>query len=315
MKGDKEVGRASLISVFAALVLAAGPAAYASQSDQLRFDITETGHMVVDIEVNGDNDALAIIDTAATFPIIDRATADLASIELPVSPVMIDIVGLGEVRTFPVVNVGQLTLGALEMQNVPAAYNAKIRFPSTGNVIPASSLPYRTLDFDFRNTRLRLYDAPPRTVRGAHTGRLKIIRHGGLPFIEVSVNGLEGLALIDTGASITFVNSAFAQGAASSARAVRTIELVGATGNVTPVKILYSRRFQLSDFTVNRFNVVVSDPEFLQMLGLGETPVMVLGLDVLKSFRVQIDRQSEELRLSIPGNSLGRGAGMSIRTR
>ena len=51
------------------------------------------------------------------------------------------------------------------------------------------------------------------------------------------------------------------------------------------------------------------------MLGLGETPVMVLGLDVLKSFRVQIDRQSEELRLSIPGNSLGRGAGMSIRTR
>jgi len=288
--------------------------AIASGSDEVQFEITDTGHLVVTVHVN-DRTSLAILDTAATFPILDRETANAAAIYLPEVPELIDIVGLGEVRTFPLVQIGQLALGTFELEELRAAYNSKVRFPSTGNVFPASALPYRTLDFDFERHRLLMYDRAPASIRGAHVERLPIARHGGLPFVKVRVNGVEGLALVDTGASLSYVNSAFAQGAARSSDAIRSIELIGATGNATSITVLHSRRFELGSVKLDRFDVVVSNPEFLEMLGLENVPVMVLGIDILKAFRLQIDREKEELRLVLPGRGPLAQAGISFRAR
>ena len=42
---------------------------------------------------------------------------------------------------------------------------------------------------------------------------------------------------------------------------------------------------------------------------------MILGLDVLKAFRLQIDREEELVRLVIPDRGRRPGAGVSLRAR
>lgn len=305
----------SIIAAVLIALLLAPLTARAAVSDSIPFEITESGHMVVTLRLDGREDVKAIVDTGATFPIIDSQSAALIGVTPPASAALVDIIGLGEVRTFPVVDMDRLTVGPVQLDAPQAAYNDKVRFPSTGNVIPASSLPHRTLDFDFERSRLQVSNRRPAHISRSIVSRLKITRIGGLPFIEVSVNGTKGLALIDTGASISVVNSAFAEGATRSRNSVRDVELIGATGNVVPLKVLFSRRFEIGEFEVDRFNVIVSDPDFLERFGLAETPVMILGLDVLKTFRLQIDREDELVRLAIPDRGRRPGAGVSLRAR
>lgn len=305
----------SAIAAFLTALTLAPLGAHAAVSDDIPFEITDSGHMVVTLRLDGREDVDAIVDTGATFPIIDSQSAALIGVAPPASAALVEIIGLGDVRTFPVIDVDRMSVGPVRVNAAQAAYNNKVRFPSTGNVIPASSLSQRTLDFDFERSRLRVYDGAPSHISRSLVTRLEITRIGGLPFIEVSVNGTKGLALLDTGASVSVVNSAFAEGASRSRDSIRDVELVGSTGNVTPVTVLFSRRFEIGDFEVDRFNVIVSNPEFLDRFGLSDTPVMILGLDILKAFRLQIDREEDLVRLALPDRGRRPGAGISLRAR
>lgn len=305
----------SAIPALMALAAASALPAEAVKGEVIPFEIAESGHLIVSVTLNDLSQVDAILDTGATYPILDQRSARTVGIELSEAPLMIDIVGLGAVATFPVVDVDSMSFGDIRLNGMQAAYNSTFRFPSTGNVIPASSLPHRTLDFDFEKSRLLAYDRRPLGLARSVVSKMPISRLNGLPFVEVSVNGTDGVALIDTGASLSFVNSAFAEGAARSPGAIRTVELIGSTGAIQSVRILSSRRFEIGQFEVKRFDVIVSDPEFLTHYGLDDRPVMVLGLDILRSFRLQIDRERDQLRLAIPDRGFNRGPGMSLRAR
>lgn len=284
----------------------------AMQGEIIPFEMTESGHMAVVMTLNDASNVQAVIDTGATFPLLDHKAAQRAGIALPETPTEVMIAGLGEIRSFPVVDVDRLRFGEIDLSQIKAAYNSDHVLPGALSVIPSSSIPHRTIDFDFKKQRLLAYDRRPMTVHRSTLSRLPITRIGGLPYMEVSVNGTNGLALIDTGASISFVNSAFANTAARSPSAIRTIELVGATGTVTPIKVLSSRRFAMGDFLVRQFDVVVADAAIFNEYDLQDQPVMVLGLDILGNFRLQIDRQEDEVYLSRPRPSRYRQPGMTL---
>ncbi|MEQ8558647.1 MAG: aspartyl protease family protein [Henriciella sp.] len=304
---------AMLAGLAAIIVFAA--AANASQDSTIPFEMTATGHLVVDVTLNGEMESRAIVDTGATFALIDhRTAASIGAVPDELAPT-IDIIGLGTVGTFPVIEVGSITFGDVSMSDMTAAYNSQYPLPGARNVIPASGIPHRTLDFDFKNSRLRAYDRRPIRLHNSTTSRLPVQWIATLPFIELTVNGRKGLALIDTGSSVSYINSAFAENAAKSPEDFRTLELVGATGNVIPLRVLRSRRFELGDFRIRRLDVIVSDPEFLSYYGLEGQPVMVLGLDILKQFRLQLDRETSELRISRPGLSRRNSAGFSMWAR
>ena len=299
---------ARLQAIAAAILLFAAPT-HAAQSHVIPFEMTESGHMVVELTLNGSAQVSAVLDTGANFPLLGRESAELIGVELPEDYKTVDIVGLGAMATFPVVHVDNLAFGDISLNSVAAAYNSRFDIPGAGNIIPSNSIPHRTLDFDFRESRLLAYDRKPMGVGRSSVSRLPVTWQHGLPFVEVSVNGRDGLALIDTGASVSYINSVFANTAARSPDALRTIELVGATGAVVPIRILSSRKFVLGEFKINHYDVIVSDPEFLTHYGLQDEPVMVLGLDVLRQFRVQIDRLDSRLVLSRPY----KGVRLSIR--
>jgi predicted aspartyl protease len=279
------------------LALTAGSAS-ATPTQTIPFEINEAGHMIVKVSINRSGPSEAVIDTGATYPIIDHRTATLAGIPPPNGLEQIDILGLGGIQTFPVVQVPYIGLGEIELSDTNAAYNSRFRLPGAHNVLPALSLPHRVLDFDFKTGRLTAYDRAPRDVENSVTSQLDMQQINRLPFIEIEINGISGRALIDTGASISFVNSTYAKAAEGKKGSIREVQLIGSTGETAGYRILTSRRVRFGNFKIDRLEAFVADPEILADHGLAGEPIMVLGLDILSEFRLQIDRADGRVLLS-----------------
>lgn len=288
----------STIIVTALLALLVAAPASATQKDVIPFTMTDSGHMVVKMSVNETEGVDTVVDTGATVAVLDHRSAMQAGIEKPPADQLVQVIGLGGIDTFPLIEMDSATLGATRLTDVRAAYNADFMFPGAQNVLPAASLPHRVLDFDFERNELLAYNRRPLRIRNATTSRLPVQTIRKLPFIEVEINGQQGIALVDTGANISFVNSVFAQTAARNRQSIRAIELIGATGNINTIRVLSSRKFTLGNFKIDRYDVIVADPEFIREYGLEGQPVMVLGLDILAKFRLQIDRDRNEILLS-----------------
>jgi hypothetical protein len=85
-----------------------------------------------------------------------------------------------------------------------------------------------------------------------------------------------------------------------TANVEKTQILQGATGGDQSLRVSSARLFALGDYRVARVDVLVSDPPLFEYLGMHEEPAMVLGLDLLSSFRMQIDRRRQRIILSLP---------------
>lgn len=290
-------------AVFSMLALMGCFPAFASERQVIPFEVNEYDHMVVRLEVNGNDRSTAVIDTAATFPMINQRTARLAEIPEPgENPLLVSVLGLTGQDIFPVVSLDTLVVGNVMKTDIPVALNADFNVVGTQNVLPASAFEGDVLDFDFENQRVMVYDGrPDRSVRLIPSS-IRYDDRDGLIFIEIEINGRKGKALVDTGSNVTFINSRFAEYSGTRANEEKTKKLQGATSGDLSLRIATARSMNIGDYRIARADILVSDPPLFEHIGLSEEPAMVLGLDLLSAFRMQIDRRRGRLILSVPGS-------------
>lgn len=290
----------------ASLALGA-PAAGAAERVVIPFEMNRSDHMIVELEFNGRTVTTGVVDTAATFAMVDADAALNSGVAAPDGANRtINILGVNGSQDYPVVLLDTVVAGNLRLQAVDAAYNTAPGVPgSAANVMPASAFPGDVLEFDFEAGTISAYDGKPDTVRTHFADSVTYTVEGGLIFIEVRINGKPGRALIDTGSSLSYVNSAFARAASMSRNEALTHLLLGATGDSETAWIGSVRKVRLADFYVKGPNLLVSDPVLLDELRLSGQPIMVLGLDYLSKFRLQFDRRRQRLILGMPGDRAG----------
>lgn len=289
--------RAARYAAIALFCLTSSLPALASKNQVIPFILNDDGHLVFEILLNGRTSNEAVIDTGATYPIIDHRAAHTAGIGVPQTAEQVSISGLGGTGDFPIVTIPSLSIGAMQFHDIAAAYNAQTELPGALNVLPALFLPHRVLDFDFRDRKLRAYNRRPARLVSSSASQLEIETVNRLPFVEVSLNGVKGRALIDTGANISYLNGEYAEQALRRKSSLRYVELAGSTGPIQAIPVLSTRAFAIGKFRIGQLSLPVADPEFLKKNGLENEPIMVLGLDILSAFRVQIDRGSGQLTL------------------
>ena len=206
------------------------------------------------------------------------------------------------------VQVGPLSVGDERLGSVEAAVNSKGRFIGHRSVLPLNAFKVQSIDFDFRNNRIEFYDRRPIQPLRNITTRIKYQDESGLIFVPVKLNGKKGRALVDTGSDVTYVNTAFARLSGAKAEPEKTRRLIGTANHGVEVRVFSANRFQLGSHVMRRFDILAADPPLFEHLGVAEDPVMVIGLDFLREFRVQIDRKNTVIlfgREQAPG-SLGR---------
>ena len=222
-------------------------------------ELNEAGYFTTPIRVNGAAELPAIIDTAATIAMIEsRAAARSGVTAPPPEEAKVQVFGLLGERTFPLVNLGSVSSESLRIFDVRTAYNDREQMPGGPLVIPAVAFGGDVLDFDFPAGRFSVYDGRPKgDASGTGRGPLRI--EGGLMFADITINGVKGKALIDTGSPFSFINSKMAQVAKTQRDEEKSTLLQGATGGQMAVSVVAVKRFSMARFSVRRINMVVAD--------------------------------------------------------
>lgn len=273
----------------------------------------EAGYYVTPVIVNGVASVNAIIDTAATVAMIQSRAANEAGMETPAGDAgLVPVFGLLGEREFPLVGIAQVEAGGIGLSNLAAAYNHREEMPGAPLVIPAGAFSGDVLDFDFPNGRFAVYDGRPEGDPG-NSGRGNLIVENGLFFTDVRVNGVKGRALIDTGSPFTFINSEMAKASRARPEDELTRQLLGATGGRMEVSISSVKRLSVARFGISRLNMIVADPPLFESLGLSDEPAMLIGLDMMSMFRVQIDLGRGYLMLTPEEGR--RGVGINLNAR
>ncbi|GAB5458881.1 MAG: hypothetical protein Hens3KO_19110 [Henriciella sp.] len=275
------------------LVFAFG--ASAGEDEAIAVSVSQSHHMSVPVKVNG-QETLSVIDTAATIALIDVDL--LPDIEVSTLEAEIVVQGLSDTTTYAATDIDVVEVGTETLRAMPAGIITDRGFPSHTTIIPANAFTQRVIDFDFKQGVIAVYDRRPALPKQQAVSRLRYDTIGGLIFIPIKINGKRGRALIDTGANSSFINGAFADLANVRERPELSQYLVGVDLEETPVRIVRLRRLMLGEYRLKNFDLLASDPEMFTALGLEDEPVMLLGLNVLRHFRLQIDREKREVWLS-----------------
>lgn len=281
-----------VISLITIGFVAALMPALASDEFALPITLNEQGKMTVPVRVNG-MDAPGVVDTGSTYTLVDD---DLLSATEMASDRDVTILGIGGTLDYPATQIDRVDVGALNLTNVPAAINGHRRFPGHKTVLPASAFPHRTIDFDFERGQIHLYQIKPRFVGRSFQSRLQYREIDGLPFIPVTLNGQDGIALIDTGADTSIINRNFARGAKTRLREESTRLLQGTDVAFEEVTLEAARELRIGRHQIDTLSILVTDSPVFTHFGLEDEPVMVIGMNILRHFRVQIDRETKMVR-------------------
>lgn len=275
----------------------------AEPKDQLDVSVDDEDRMTITLKV-GEKKIPAVLDTAATYFMVDRSVLNDFNSRPLDSPV--DILGMDGMQEFPTTKVGPMVTGQTSLGTVDAAVNSKARFIGHRTIVPLRALPGRSIDFNFGASKISFYDRrPERQARDNVVSRIKYEEIDGLLFVPVRLNGKTGRALIDTGSDVTYVNTAFADASKAKLDMDKTRRLIGIASAGVQVRVFNAKRFKIGSHKIRAFDILAADPPLFRHLKMEDEPVMVIGLDLLRQFHLQIDRADKVVLLGRepPGGS------------
>jgi predicted aspartyl protease len=258
-----------------------------------------TGHVVVPTIVDGTGPVDFIFDTGADdtsvfdwlakrlmMPGAGSGTIDGATGTAPAS--------LSRVFTLALDGHGIEGLLAVTMPDRPDA-------PTLGGIVGADLMTGRLAVLDLGcNTTALLPLNSPQLVLGKHAQLIRAgsIKGGKQLTLPVTINNATGLALLDSGARASIINLRFASAAGvdpASAAFHDGEPTAGATRTSVASRSGPVGTVRFAGITRPEANVRVADLPFLTDAHLADTPVMVLGLDLLRGTRVSVDYASRRL--------------------
>jgi predicted aspartyl protease len=275
-----------------AVLAASLGAASATERQRLKLYPNDRNWPITDVTING-QDTQALLDTGATIALINDEFLTQGSWDEQAPETR--VLGIGGHRMFPVTRLPSLNVGAQTYYNMRVAVNTRDVFPVEQNILPTSMFRTTIVDFDFPRRRVDLYDGYPKYVAGAHRSAISYIYREGLIYIPVRINGVRGRALIDTGASVSFVNPLFAELAKGRVRVDPEQDIQGSDLERNPVRMYNFRNLRFGDNQIEKFGVPVFETEMFKDLGFREEPIMVMGMDLLGNFRLQLDQKRRRL--------------------
>ncbi len=270
---------------------------FANASEHRTLSFAETTRIgpVINVEVNGIA-TTALLDTGATVALIDD---DYLTEHEP--PEFLDvqarILGLGGLREYPTTTLQHLTVGERSWQDVRVAVNSSHRFPVDHSILPISLFQTSIVDFEFSKSQVHLYDGRPRRVRNAPKSVIRYKEDQRLIFVPVKINGVRGLALIDTGAERSFVNPAYARRAKAVPEEYEQERMQGSDLSTKTAHLYTFRKFEIGEFGIARTKIPVLRTDLFEALGYTDTPMMVMGMDFLHHFRLQVDRKRKRITM------------------
>jgi predicted aspartyl protease len=252
----------------------------------------------VEVRVNGRGPYQFLVDSGADTSVVGLRIA--RQLQLPLgSPAILN--GMTSRNLVDRVKVDKLTLGSTTVENleVPALSEADL---GGDGMIGIDALVRQRLMLDFEKRVIKIEDAqkpakplPGEIVVTAYRKR------GQLILTQVRAAGLPLEAVIDTGTQITIGNMALRDKLIRGNRhKFFTIPVTGVTGKTMNVQLARIAELQLGPVTLQNVPIAFADVPPFALFGLGDQPALLLGTDILETFRrVSLDFHARKVRFQL----------------
>jgi len=250
------------------------------------------------VQVNGTGPYRFIVDSGADTSVVGLRIA--RSLQLPLgSPATLN--GMTSRNIVDRVKVAELTLGPTVVRDlqVPALRESDL---GGEGMIGIDALHQQRLLMDFDRKVIKVEDAriPAKRLPGeiVVVGRLQ---RGQLILTHVRAAGFPLDAVIDTGSEITIGNLALRDKLIRGNREkFVTIEVTGVTGATVNLQLAKIAELELGPIILRDVPMAFADVPPFRMFGLANEPALLLGTDILESFRqISLDFKARKVRFQL----------------
>jgi hypothetical protein len=252
----------------------------------------------VDVKVNGRGPYRFVVDSGADTSVVGLRIAH--DLELPMGePAILNATTSRNVVDR--VKVAQLTIGTT---NIPDLELPALRESDVGGdgLIGIDALTAQRLMMDFEAHQVRVEDAsrPIHVEPGDIVVTARRVR-GQLILTQVHAGNVALDAVIDTGSEVTIGNLAL-RDKLLGRHGTRfwTVQATGVTGVSVPLQMAVISRLQLGPITLQDVPIAFADVPPFKMFGLGDQPALMLGTDLLETFRrISLDFRARKIRFQL----------------
>ena len=243
----------------------------------------EDTRLSVDVAVNGRGPYRFIVDSGADTSVVSQGVA--RDLELPLGkPLILD--GMTARNIVDSVKVAQLTVGLSTVDNLELPALKETDLGGDG-MLGIDALAHQRLMMDFENKLISVEDA--RTPVKHYPGEIVITgrrQHGQLILAHVTAAGLPLDAVIDTGSEVTIGNLALRDKLIrTNPDKFATVQAIGVTGEVVNLQVARIGELRLGSVILRDVPIAFADVTPFKVFGLDNGPALLLGTDVLGTFR------------------------------
>lgn len=254
--------------------------------------------MFIEARVNGSGPYRFLVDSGADRSVVGSRLATRLALPTERMAKLQSMAGLTDVST---VRVETLTLGKSTIDGlvVPALPE---RFIGAHGLIGIDALAEQRIKMDFDTRTVTIEDK--RVPLVAEAGEIVVTarrRKGQLILTQCSVAGTQVYAVIDTGTDITVANLALARAVLGRVPPLeRTVTLVSVTGQSFEARLATLPAMRVGGLVIENVTVAFADAAPFALFGIKDRPALLLGTDVLKSFRrMSLDFRNRRVRFTL----------------
>ncbi|MEG3091660.1 retroviral-like aspartic protease family protein [Sphingomonas sp. PB1R3] len=255
------------------------------------------GHLVVPASVNGKGTVPFILDTGADGSHVYAWFARQQGLK-PGVPISVE--GMTGAAIMPTYRLDSLTVDGRAIRDVdvtglPDRRDGEIAAGVTGNDMMDGAIA--VFDFPCRTVTLMPKPVSIRRVLTREAVMIQggVVRNGTQLTLPVKLNGVTGVAVLDTGSRGTQINRAFARAARldiDGSAFGKGETLYGAASEAMGTREGKVGYVAFAGRHLNGLTVRVADLPVFKSFGLGEGPAMILGINAMMGQRLVYDHRA-----------------------
>lgn len=261
--------------------------------------------LAVDVSIAGQGPYRFLIDSGADRTVIGEGLAARLALPDAGQATLHDTAGAHQVTT---VRLDGLTIGSGSAGSILAPALPE-RFIGAQGMLGIDSLAGQRMSMDFDAQTITVQDARlPEADRDGSNDVVVTARrqHGQLIIAEARAADVRLYAVIASGADVTIANSALRDRIFAGRRPpeAQKIMLTSVTGETVQADLIYLPELRLGGLIAQNVPVAFADAPPFALFGLAERPALLLGTDLLRSFRrVSLDFRNRRVRFTLRSES------------
>jgi len=257
--------------------------------------------MTIGVFVNGRGPFPFAIDTGSDRSVIARSLADQLALPAGRRATMHAMAGVGDIAT---VRIDRLGIAGREVADVDAPVLADTHLGAQG-LLGIDGLSDQRIEMDFVSNTMTI--VPSTVVEQREPGTIVVTarrRFGQLILADAEIDGQKVYVIVDSGAQVSIGNAALRRRLRTSQASVvqaRTV-LTDVAGRDLSAEYGTLSQVRIGGVRIDNMPIVYADVHPFRMFGIRRQPALMLGMDILRSFRrVSVDFGNKRVRFLLAG--------------